>query len=1398
MLFTFAKELDSDLARRLDLIKKNFRAASNSVVSNDTTVSPQIQVKLINEIHDKSNNNREDLGRDIDALLMEMALSNSAEDYLKEHYLNVQSYKNIKSYTKEQILSSAVALRGNLDLNVDLDLVIALMDRANEIVTGYELRPAQILSILEFFREKGVNKFCQINTGEGKTTVTSAIAVIKSLQGETVDIITSNAVLAQDAIRARSDFYALFNLSSAHNNADQEYSGGVKDCYANDIVYGTIGNFEFDYLKDHMKFTNTKNGGKFGSLIIDEADNVVLDNALHVAKISGPIAGMEALKYVYINIWQEFISAEQSLGLKDIEVSRITAIDRIAIKLNIDKANIKSKSIIPKFLESYVDRKLDTWIKNAIYARYDYHQNQDYIIDKKDVEQKSASAEENIIPLDTGVGVTQQNTIWTDLHPFIQIKHNLQITPDSLSSVFIANSEYIRLYKNISGLTGTLGSIEERGIIKALYNANSTIIPTYKASMMKYEDNLLVANDSWLKTISDDAIDHALNQSRATLIVCSTMQDVLDLEAQLTKENKNITIITYKDEHDAYKIEAINNGTGIEPRTIVIATNIGGRGTDIKLSNEVKENGGLHECTTFIASSRILKQALGRAGRQGEPGSAKIIIKQKHIDELGTNTNLANNFSNQDLYSIVDAINDTRMSNLESQIKKTESDAKYFTEFAGLYTNLHDIYTKDKSLGLNHFILEDLRLQWALAFDEKKDTKITEVFARFKTAIDNNDSYKHQFVNPYFAVKYVESILAEEAKDHNGALGNINYDKAQDVLNQNSILQDNELLYVSNMKLFEITISKAQKDEYRRLEGSAVGKLDFAEVKKHKEQARKYLESAQLALSKKIKYLEDIITSGNFDDIILPQNALNNSGVNCMLKHIESKYVILQLQLQHVHMLDELVKSSGNDIIYISAQYNLNRLMEKISGTDITGKIYREELSQIRNLGEDCFYDLKTLANVADNNPKTRAAMKEIAAGFNESILNLLSSTKGTLGDSGIFDIMGIIYSQAADTDSNPNTDQHLLNAISFDFAKAIESLKILHKISKYVAQNTNIIADNNKIATELTPKVTEQLELFAKKLSNITPKALVKSPKKYDANKAMDQTLKGNDTTKECEIDGWIDPYFGKYTLGAINNILKLRIKDAGVNNVQVANNNYFFVDHDDNNIQNLVDKLNGFKSPATILVPLNLYNNHAAGMICFIDRKENKNTIRIHYIDPENNQMPTELEQIFKYNGIETKQFTVATQEYANCGPEVIENFILYLAGERLSQEEAIPRHSLLVEQDLLQNRNNVLDIETQTAQKSLEEANNNHYAADSKNGNQITADQDSYAPSYKTSYMASSKGHNAQSIDEMKVAGIIEMMEANDLIPTNDINYVEYKISLIASDVFVVTDNVLDDIA
>lgn len=1208
----------------------------------------KVGVREIGSINDKSSTGSSDLGRDISELLTEIALDGNAKDLLMEQYRAVEShYASVRSCTKEQILSKAIELKGNPEL--DIHLVTALMNRANKIVTGYELRPAQILSTLEFFRENG-NKFCQVNTGEGKTTLTSLIAVVKSLQGESVDIITSNKVLAEDAVRERGDFYALFGLSVAHNNPDHRDEHGPKACYGHDIVYGTIGNFEFDYLKDRVGLSEIRGGRKFGALIIDEADNVVLDNATHVAKISGTIAGMEYLKYLYLNIWQTLIKLEKTEELEDIAIDALK--DKLKNLMYQAKDSIKGNSFIPKFLESYVDRKMDSWISNAVKARYDHHQNQHYIIRKKDEHKDDINAEENIIPLDIGVGVTQQNTIWTDLHPFIQIKHNLQVTPDSLSSIFIANSEYIRLYRNISGLTGTLGSEKEKEeIIRKIYDAKSTIIPTYRLGKMVYETNKSVDDGNWVLEVTKDAIEHAIDQKRATLIICETLNDLKKFEKKL-KENPSVKVITsYEDESDAHKIESINKGGGIAPGTIVIATNIGGRGTDIKLSDSVKENGGLHVCTTFVASSsRILKQAAGRAARQGEPGSSRMIVKKSDLEQYGIN--FEGNFNNDVIYRLIDENNDARIDRFIPQIKETKENGEYFAKFA-------DLYKANKLLGMNYFILEDLRLQWALAFNAKDNIQIEQVFDRLREAAASIKDYEHQFFNPYFATRYVDSILATEEIDDEL------YDRAEGVLNQECITDDPSLL--ASMKRFEIMVASLQRN---RLEQIANGIIDSKGYDNgYKEKAKEYLEDAHRVLSQRIKSLESMIDSEDFHRILLLKKDLNNNGKNCMLKHMESQYAILQLQLQHVNGLIEFINNSGSADICISSKDYLSKLTKGVNSSGL--KIHDEELAQIRNLGEDTFYRLDALPIVSVNSLTSRSAISHVAGLFASSALKFsftkeFGPTANDLTDTGIFDITKVILSQQEEPDQ-------LLDILSFGFASTTKSLKLLSKVGKYLSESISGQVSKSELYESSTMQISDEVRVFADKLRTIEPKGILKGIPEKPA-------LAGNDTNENNDING-IHHYFGKYTLDAINSILKLRLQDAGIVNAEVVSDNYSFIDSSNNNMDKLMVEISAIEAPV-ILVPLNLFNKHAAGLM-FI--REESGTM-LYYIDPENKEIPSSLSQIFREYQLDTKELILEPQKYANCGPEVIENFMLCLTGKRLSQEEAISYHSLLVERKLL----------------------------------------------------------------------------------------------------------------
>lgn len=1275
--------------KQYELLKKRYRD-----VFQDSEAKARVKIKTLDQINDKSSSNNADLGKGIDELLNEMVLPDDSKRWFQEKYSKVQDhYRDIQYYTKEQILGKAIELKQNP--NLDIYLVTALMNKANKIVTGYELRPVQILSALEFFRDSGsLNKFCQVNTGEGKTTLTSMIAVIKALQGDTVDIITSNGVLAEDAVRDRGDFYALFDLSVAHNNLGHGQEKELEASYRHDIVYGTIGNFEFDYLKHRIRLSEVKGSREFGSLIIDEADNVVLDNATHTAKLSGPVAGMEDLKYIYLNIWQKLIKTEKLLGLENTNIDQITPEDKKLIRelMSISVKTIKDSSMIPEFLESYVDRKMDSWINNALRARYDYHEHQSYLIGRKDADLSDPDAEENVIPLDVGIGVTLQNTIWTDLHQFIQIKHNLQVMPDSLSSIFIANSEYIRLYKTVSGLTGTLGSAKERALIKTLYDANSTIIPTYKTGMMKYKTNKLVNDKDWIEEIAKDAIKHAVDKKRAALLVCETVQDARDLAKQLL-QNGQAKVLTYMDEHDASKIESINKTGGIEPGTIIIATNIGGRGTDIKLSDTVKANGGLHECTTFMASSsRILKQAFGRAARQGELGSSRIIIKKSDPEKYGIN--LKDNFLNEDIYDLIDTINDSRISRFIPQIERAEKNFRYFSEFA-------DLYTKNKQLGINYFVLEDLRLQWALAVDEDNTIEIRKVFDRLAEASDSIKDYDHQFMNPYFAIRYVESMLSA------GFTGSINenvegdgnhsdsgeedelYSKAKRVLNQECVTQDPNLLYAANMKIFEVLISQSQKNKLKQLANGII----VSSVAEHEvdDQVRLYFEDAQKTLTERIKHLQNLIDSEDFHQIVLAKNDLNNNGENCMLQHIGSKYMLLQLQLQNVTNLIAWIDSSKNESLCISGKYSCNELIEYIKDSQKSNnlklKIYKEELNQSGNSGEDSFYTLNELPDVITNNRSTEESIRAISSSFAKNALNFTFTKSAIpsaddLTDSGIFDIMKVILSVPEDAESKAK--DYLSETLSFGFASLVKSLNILHRVSNHVYET--ISARKSEFSDQIASQITKQQAIFSEKCEKIMPKGLLKLPQRL--TQAFDETkaLEGSNINTDHDIDG-INSYFGKYTLGAIKSILQLRIKDAGINNVKVATDNYSFIDGSNNNISDLFEEMMNMADSSIILAPLSLSNKHAGGLII----TKQQSAFKLYYIDSENDKIPSNLAQIFKNQQLDIMQLTAETQKYANCGPEVIENFMFYLTGERLPQEKAIKYHSLLVEQDLINSAAN-----------------------------------------------------------------------------------------------------------
>jgi hypothetical protein len=238
---------------------------------------------------------------------------------------------------------------------------------------------------------------------------------------------------------------------------------------------------------------------------------------------------------------------------------------------------------------------------------------------------------DTIKPIDfSNTGVIQEDTVWTGLHQFLEIKHGLRLTEENLNSCFISNLCFFRLYEQRYGLTGTAGSLKTQEALKDIYNLNVIFIPTFREGKFKFNPNtnfICIENQEiYYKNLLTE-IYQKYNQGRAILVIMKYINQVDIIKKKLVESNSiNIKdIIIYDRNDDPTQNKFLQNK--ISPRKIILSTNLSGRGTDIVIDQECEKNGGLHVILTFKAESeRIEKQALGRAARKGEKGSGIIML----------------------------------------------------------------------------------------------------------------------------------------------------------------------------------------------------------------------------------------------------------------------------------------------------------------------------------------------------------------------------------------------------------------------------------------------------------------------------------------------------------------------------------------------------------------------------------------------------------------------------------------------------------------------------------------------------------------------------------------------------------------------------------------------------
>lgn len=333
---------------------------------------------------------------------------------------------------------------------------------------------------------------------------------------------------------------------------------------------------------------------------------------------------------------------------------------------------------IPEHLKEFVVKvQIPKWINSAIAAKYNHHENRDYIIKNG-----------KIVPVDAyNTGVIQANMNWSDgLHQFLQIKHGAKITPENIVTNFISNVTFFQRYKtNIYGLTGTLGGDEARDLLHTTYNVDSIIIPPFKGKQYLELTPLITKSENkWYDAMVQNSISK-LKNGRAILVITKHIREVEEIKQRLISagyDEEKIKIYKTQEGSDAVK-------ASLCPGEIIIATNISGRGTNITTTSEVERNGGLHVCVTFIPpNARVEAQNVGRTSRTGNRGTSQFIL-------LSTNENKISK-----LKDIRDRKETDSLKKAATEIEKISLEDKIFEKFCQF---VQQEYPLSQNQGIRHF-----------------------------------------------------------------------------------------------------------------------------------------------------------------------------------------------------------------------------------------------------------------------------------------------------------------------------------------------------------------------------------------------------------------------------------------------------------------------------------------------------------------------------------------------------------------------------------------------------------------------------------------------------------------------------------------------------------------------
>ena len=485
---------------------------------------------------------------------------------------------------------------GEKDLDAVLPEVFALVREASTRVLGMRHYDVQLLGAMALHN----GKIAEMKTGEGKTLVATLAVILNSLEGKGVHVVTVNDYLAKRDAEWMGRLYNFLGLSVGvivAGLSDEQR----KEAYGADITYGTNNEFGFDYLRDNMKFYAeqlVQRGHHYA--IVDEVDSILIDEARTPLIISG--ASDESTD-LYQKVDEVVRTLEKEKHYTVDEKGKTASLtdegvlyveEQLGIENLYDTANITAQHHVLQSLKAHTVFRRDV----------------DYIV-----------KDDQVVIVDEFTGRLMAGRRFSDgLHQALEAKEHVTVAAENQTLASITIQNYFRMYDKLSGKTGTADT--EAVEFAQIYGLVSTIPPNRPMVRKDMPDLIYRTRREKMQ-----AIIQAIKELHATgqpVLVGTISIETSELISQLLKrEGVPHSVLNAK--HHAQEAEIVAQAG--QAGKVTIATNMAGRGTDIKLGEGVVELGGLHILgTERHESRRIDNQLRGRSGRQGDPGSSRFYL----------------------------------------------------------------------------------------------------------------------------------------------------------------------------------------------------------------------------------------------------------------------------------------------------------------------------------------------------------------------------------------------------------------------------------------------------------------------------------------------------------------------------------------------------------------------------------------------------------------------------------------------------------------------------------------------------------------------------------------------------------------------------------------------------